>query len=69
MWGSGVALGLAAVAVPLLMHGPAREFPAGGLAQLALQLLLPLAIGPAVGQAVRRRGWAAVREGWHWRPW
>ena len=44
--------------------GAAPDFPWGGLAQGGLQLLLPLLLGPWLGVALRRRGWAPGREWW-----
>jgi hypothetical protein len=42
---------------------PPDQIPYGGLAQVALQVFVPLLIGPWLGVAVRRRGWPEAREG------
>ncbi len=45
-----------------LMAAPWHEFPFGGLAQVAVQLFVPLLVGPWLGVAVRRRGLDEPRE-------
>lgn len=41
---------------------PGTPVPAGTLLQIALELLLPLTLGPWLAWQVRRRGWPAARE-------
>ncbi|MFT3822047.1 MAG: histidine kinase [Rubrivivax sp.] len=62
--GLAVLVGLLALMSPLLLMADAPEAPTplGGLAQIAIIVLLPLWLGPRLAQAVRQRGWAARRE-------
>jgi len=52
------------LAVLPLTDRPFSEMPLGGLAQLAVQLLVPVALGPWLAARVRQRQWAPQREWW-----
>jgi signal transduction histidine kinase len=62
--GLSVLIGLLVLMSPLLLIAdqPAAPTPLGGLAQIAIIVLLPLWLGPRLAQAVRRRHWSARRE-------
>lgn len=50
-------------APPVLFgRAPGTPVPVGTLLQIALELLLPLTLGPWLAWQVRRRGWPAARE-------
>ena len=59
-----VLLSLAALMSPLLLMAgqPDAPTPLGGLAQIAIIVLLPLGLGPLLAQGVRRRRLGARRE-------
>jgi signal transduction histidine kinase len=59
-----VVLPALVLAVLPLTDRPFSEMPLGGLAQLAVQLLVPVALGPWLAARVRQRQWAPQREWW-----
>jgi hypothetical protein len=60
--GSIAGVGFLLTSLPISVSPP-DQIPFGGLAQLAVQLFVPLLLGPWLGVAVRRRGWPGAREG------
>ncbi len=60
-FGFWLSLVVLPMAVSVVSAAPADR-PWGGFAQALLELALPLALGPALGLWVRRRGWAPRRE-------
>ncbi len=50
--------------VPMGLEKPRQELPLGGLVQIAVQLLLPIVLGPWLCAWVRQRAWPAAREWW-----
>lgn len=62
--GLSVLVGLLLLTSPLLLIAdqPQAPTPLGGLAQVAIVVLLPLWLGPRLAQSVRQRGWDARRE-------
>lgn len=61
VWTGMVAIALLGATIPLLA-APAAARPYGGLAQFALQFLLPTLVGPWLCHAVRWRGLSPLRE-------
>ncbi len=61
--GLGVAVLLLVTMVPLV-GAPLHDMPLGGLAQIAVQLCLPVLLGPWAGVLVRRQHWPAAQETW-----
>ncbi len=59
--GGAAAVGLL-LALISMFGLPPEELPLGGIAQLAVQVLAPLMLGPWLGVAVRRRAWPEARE-------
>jgi len=59
--GSLTVLVMAVLALPMFW-GPVDRWPLGGIAQLAVQVLVPLLLGPWLALQVRRRGWPAQHE-------
>ena len=58
----GIACAVAFIPVLLALDSPDAPTPLGGLGSIAILLLLPLGLGPALGHQVRRQGWSAGRE-------
>ena len=74
-WGRGRARAWLAVAVAVavpalllavlpLLDRPLEQLPLGGLAQMAVQALAPIALGPWLAGQVRQRMWSPRREWW-----
>jgi signal transduction histidine kinase len=61
VFGSLVLAGMGFTLLPLV-SAPAGEAPYGGVLQVAIQLLAPVLLGPALAVAVRRRRWPEARE-------
>lgn len=59
--GSVIVLTMLVLTLPM-MWAPMEEWPAGGVAQLMVQVLVPLLLGPWLAWQVRRRGWPPQRE-------
>jgi signal transduction histidine kinase len=59
-----LALPALVLAVFPLLDRPVNDLPLGGLAQLAVQALGPIVLGPWLASAVRRRQWRPDREWW-----
>ena len=59
--GSLTVLVMAVLALPMFW-GPVDRWPLGGIAQLTVQVLVPLLLGPWLASWVRRRGWPAPLE-------
>lgn len=55
---------LAAVVIFLLLEAPRQDIPWGGLLNLAVQLWLPLLLGPWLGHCVRRWQLPPAQEWW-----
>jgi signal transduction histidine kinase len=62
-FGLGVTMVLLIMMVPLV-GTPLRDMPLGGLVQIAIQLFVPVLLGPWVGVLVRRCHWPAQQEAW-----
>jgi hypothetical protein len=59
----GLSIVLLLMMVPLV-GTPLHDMPLGGLAQIAIQLFVPVLLGPWAGMLVRRCHWPAQQETW-----